>query len=79
MAGGKRSEGLLLRSSPSPRAQAELKLAPRVQSARVGNIKAGGNIDREFPPTAGQAGILGGGLQPGGVLVQRGGTQFTPL
>lgn len=79
MAGGKRSEGLLLRSSPSPRAQAELKLAPGVQSARVGNIKAGGNIDREFPPTAGQAGILGGGLQPGGVPVQRGGTQFTPL
>lgn len=46
--GGKRSEGLLLRSPPSPRAQAELKLAPGEQSARVGNMKAAGTLTWTF-------------------------------
>lgn len=50
MVGEERSEGLLLRSSPLPRAQVELKLASGEQSVRVGKMKAGGNINQEFPP-----------------------------
>lgn len=49
MVGGRDLKGLLLRSSPSPLAQAELKLAPAEQSACVRNMKADGNINLEFP------------------------------
>lgn len=79
--GGGRGEGgserLLLRSSPWPRALAELKLAPGEQSEAAEHESR-----RHHSPgvsTAGPAGVLGGGFQPGGVFVQCGGTHFTPL